>query len=190
MQPGQTVGRQAQHRQRQALDQGAIFAGGHQEAVLPSAGQGRRGVRDVRHHGAGGDAAASQPGADARQQRRLAAEQLGTAGDVQHQPVRRVRGRFRREAQRPERQPLQQGPVRFQLGRAQHQVGIHRLRVGQRLPGVQPRARRVHRRQQAPVADRGPARQRLIPQRRVGLPQPIRRQRGQVQHQEAGSDHA
>ena len=136
VQPSQAVGRQPQHRQRQALHQHAISAGRNDQAVLPGAGQRRRSVCDVGDNGAGRNAAARQSGADLCHQRCLTAEQLDAAGDVEHQSVRRIDRRLWSEAQPPECQPLQQSEVCFRLRRAKHQARIHGLGVGQRLPGV------------------------------------------------------
>ena len=77
-----------------------------------------------------------------RRERRLAAEQMRAAGDVEHQPVRRIEPDQRRIAVAPVGDRFEQTPVGLRIGIRDRQARIHRARIGERHAGLEAEPRR------------------------------------------------
>ena len=65
-------------------------------------------------------------------------ENRGAAGDIQPQPIRRIRRGHRRIALAPDREPRQGGFIGCRIGLGGKQTGADGTRIGQRLAGTQP----------------------------------------------------
>ena len=75
------------------------------------------------------------------QQGRLAAEQMGAAGDVEKQPMRRIERHQRREAVAPVGDVVQRLAVGGLVGVVHRQFRTHRPRIGERQADDEPGAR-------------------------------------------------
>ena len=76
------------------------------------------------------------------QQRRLAAEQMGTAGDVEEQPVGRIERHQRREPVAPVGDIFQRLAIGGLVGIEHRQFRTHRAGIGQRQADVEVEPRR------------------------------------------------
>ena len=87
------------------------------------------------------DAGALQVAAEPRAERRLAAEQMAAAGDVEHQAVRRIEGDGRRIALAGGGQPQQQAIVGAGIGLHHVEIRNPRPGIGQRQAGAEAQPR-------------------------------------------------
>ena len=164
----------------------------------PQPGQRERGLRRIGTGAAQAQLLAAHQSDRLARQCLLAAEQMGAAGNIQHQPVRRIERDHRREAVAEVGQPLE--TVLLGLGTVRHrqQPGHARLRVGQRHAGLETERQRilVQRVQPEGAALAGNEDERRRVRRRCAslarrrcLPLPpaveIRRQKGEDERQEA-----
>ena len=72
----------------------------------------------------------------------LAAEQMGAAGDVEHEAVGRIEADQRRVAVAPVGDGIEQAAVRRRLAGGDGKAGKHRARIGERHAGPQAEALR------------------------------------------------
>ena len=84
------------------------------------------------------DAEAGDPRRDLVHERRLAAEEVGAARDVEQQPVLAVHRAPGREAVAPEGEPLEPLPVRRRVGARRDEAGVQSAGVGKAHAGPQP----------------------------------------------------
>jgi hypothetical protein len=156
VQTGHAILRQPQGTKRQLGHGGRLVTGRHHSAVVTRACQCASRVENAGDHRLCGNATAREVGADARKEGLFSAKQIGAAGDIQHQAIRRIAGGKGCETERPERQPLEERHVGAGIGRPQDQIGMHRLGVGKSLPWSEGGAGRVHTHEQAAVSVRAP----------------------------------
>ncbi len=89
-------------------------------------------IERARDRGADGKAAAAQRAADDLQQRTLAAEQMGAAGDVEIEPMRRIERHQRREAVAPVGDIVERLAVGDFIGVEHRQLRADRTGIGKR----------------------------------------------------------
>ena len=108
----------------------------------------------------------------------FAAEQMGDAGDVEHQPVGAVERGERRVAGAEIGDALQQLGLGFRVGVADDEGGMARAGVGERQAGGQaePRGGRVDADEPARVVDHGDGRERCARINVLGAPRAVGRQ--------------
>ena len=87
---------------------------------------------------AAGNAIPFQAGGKILHQSGFGIENRGAAGDIQPQPIRRIRRGHRRVALAPDREPGQGGFVGHRIGLGGKQTGADGTGIGQRLAGTQP----------------------------------------------------
>ena len=175
--------RDTQRLQRQRRQRVAFGAGRNRRRV----GKARRrpggadGVGDADAHG---KAETGDARDEIRDQRRLAAEQMGAAGDVEQHAVGRIERGERRIAPAPVGDPLQQVRIGARVFLDRHQIGMHgaRLRQRHRHPQARSLGRRIDGDQflgiAAPAGDHQRARiRRPLPRDAVGR-QPLQPQAG------------
>ena len=133
------LGREPERLDREARDR-RVRAAGRGDARLRRAEAGERpgGARRVGEAETGLDAEPSDPRRDLVHERRLAAEEVGAARDVEQQPVLAVHRTPGREAVAPEGEPLEPLPVRRRVGARRDEVGVQSAGVGKAHAGPQP----------------------------------------------------
>ena len=133
------LGREPERLDREARDR-RVRAAGRGDARLRRAEAGERpgGARRVGEAKTGLDAEAGDPRRDLVHERRLAAEEVGAARDVEQQPVLAVHRAPGREAVAPEGEPLEPLPVRRRVGARCDEVGVQSAGVGKAHAGPQP----------------------------------------------------
>ena len=136
VQRGDAGRRQAQCLQGQGGDGDRLLARRHDDPDA-SARQARGAIRRAGDGGVHGDAGAGETGDEGAAQRLLAAMQMGDAGDVQQQPVRRVERRQRGDAARPMGEAAQPGGIGLRRMRVQRDLGQDGLGIGQGLAGAE-----------------------------------------------------
>ena len=123
------TGAERGYRQR-ADGRGLLAIGNDLSGSLPRQRPGAdRGARD---RGADGKAATAQRTAYDLQQRTLAAEQMGAAGDVEIEPMRRIERHQRREAVAPVGDVFERLAVGDLVGVEHRQLGADRAGIGER----------------------------------------------------------
>ena len=130
------------------IEPGEILAGeaGGRDAAMGEARQRPGGARRIGEAGRDRQPLARKPRLDLGDQPLLAAEQMGDAGDVEHQPVAPVERGERREARAGVGDALQQPRFGLRLGVADDERGLARLRVGERQADAEAEPRGVERR--------------------------------------------
>ena len=102
------------------------------------AGERPGGARRVGKAETGLDAEAGDPRRDLVHERRLAAEEVGAARDVEQQPVLAVHRTPGREAVAPEGEPLEPLPIRRRVGARRDEARVQSAGVGKAHAGPQP----------------------------------------------------
>ena len=115
---------------------------------------------------------------DLLRQRRLAAEEMRDAGNVEHQPIAPIERDERREAGAPIGEALEQPRLRLRVGLDRDKGGMARARVGERQAGgeAEPRGVRVDADEPACLSDRRDDRQRRGRVNGARAPRAVRRQ--------------
>ena len=125
----------AERGHRQGIDRLGFLAVLHDSAGA-SARQRARANRCTCNRRADEKAMPGQRAADHSQQRGLATEQMGTAGNVQEQAMRRIERHQRRETVAPVGDIVQDFGVRDLIGIEHHQFRTDGAGIGERLPGL------------------------------------------------------
>ena len=131
-QPGAAQRQFARFGQRQRGDRQVI------DAVGLVASQRQCGIRRGGECRPGGQPQPRQPGDKVIDQRRLAAEQMRAAGDIEHQPMRRHRHHHRGVAIAAIGEPFEQRRIGGRIMRLRQQLGHPRPGIGEPHPRGQP----------------------------------------------------
>ena len=143
----------------------------------------RRRARIPGDAGGDGEPLRGKPGAAVLDQRGFAAEQMGDAGNVEHEAVAAVERGERREARAPVAEPLEKPRLLGRLSLDRDEVRMTRARVGKREADGQAKPRRlgVDANQALRIVDLGYRRERRPPIDAIKTPRAVGREPRQPQ---------